>query len=255
MAAHLSTLWYVDSPRPVLALRNYPDPHTESAASLARTLFGEDVTHVGTAPLADVAAGSEGVLHIGVFPGVTVVCLPLPDGMLPSQLPQQWRRRDGQGRTLLVMSSEDGARGSFAEWHGKDLHRAFCADAAHIFEDHGLPQPWEQPFWGGEFPMKYPLNVLPDPQMLPFHPQHFAESANREWLGFRYTAVGPEDDINPAKLLVHTFRAGAPEVTAAPADVQDLATVGGGKRPPRRRPSLMRWFGFRSKRDRIALQS
>lgn len=253
MGAQLSTIWYVDAPRPIRALRTYPDPDLDSATSLARALFEDEVTHLGTVSLAEASAGTEDVLYIGSYPGVSVVCVPLPVTMLPSELPQHWHRPKLSGRMLFVSSSESaGLRGSFGEWSGGELRRSFSADAANIFEDHGVPQTWEQPFWAGEFPMKYPLNVLPDPQMLPFHPQHFAESANHHWLGFRYTAVGPDDEIDPDKILVHSFRAGAPDPSLAPEepDTRELVSVGvggQGKSARRRRSSfLLRWLGFRT---------
>ena len=254
MGAELSTIWYVDSPRPALALRGYPAPDARSGQAIARVLFDDDVTPLGQVPLAHVAAGTPDVLYVGVYPGVTVVCADFPATMLPSELPEHWRRAGSSGRTLFVASSVAGARAGFAEWRGEELRRSFSADAADIFEDLGVPQVWERPFWAGEFPMTYPLDVFPDPQMLPFHPQRFAEAANRAWLGFRYTAVQPDDAIDPARLLVHGFRAGAP---VAPAPPQVPETRNPDPAPPadhgeqspapaKRSPSLLRWLGFKA---------
>ena len=69
----------------------------------------------------------------------------------------------------------------------------------------GLPLVWERSFWAGEHPLIYPPGVMPDPQSLPFHPQEFAEAANAEWLGFRYTGAPHADEFDPNTLPVCGF--------------------------------------------------
>src|SRR5690606_8876480 len=54
---------------------------------------------------------------------------------------------------------------------------------------------WERPHWAGEHPIRWRLGELPDPLVLPFDPPGFADTANYEWLGFRYfptTSAAPE---------------------------------------------------------------
>jgi len=118
---------------------------------------------------------------------------------------------------------------------------------------------WERPFWAGDFPLKHPAGVLPDPQSLPFHPQQFAEGANREWLGFRYTGAPEGTEIDPKTLTVLGFTvhpAGEGPEIEPPAEVEQAEVeqpapapvpgpVATPAPPPARKGGLLRrYFGF-----------
>nr|WP_127955576.1 hypothetical protein [Rhodococcus xishaensis] len=111
----------------------------------------------------------------------------------------QWISPTGFRHTYLYSSSSvtgAGSWGVFAHWDGAELKRSFSATPINIVEDLGLPQVWERPFWAGEHPMQPSVDVLPDPQTLPFDPAEFAEAASRAWLG---------EDLDPASISVSRF--------------------------------------------------
>ncbi|TQF74176.1 hypothetical protein FK531_05895 [Rhodococcus spelaei] len=219
MGAKASTIWYVDAPDPLAVLRESAECDAEAARALVGALYPETVV----APLTPGAiATSAGVgrheVYIGSFPGLTVVCGANLAVHEPSTLDESWTRPLASERTYLVCTDPDTAWASFACWERGALRRSFSATPVHIYEDIGIPLVWERPFWAGEHPMKHPIEVLPDPQSLPFNPCEFAEAANAEWLGFRYTGPVRDGEIDPATVGVCGFGVYAEgELPPAPA--------------------------------------
>ena len=261
VGAKVSTIWYVEVPDPAAVLRGHPDPDPGAAQQLASRLYPDLVaTPTGPVPLAEAARlDAAGTVHIGSYPGVTVVCGPDLAVPRPSTLPETRIRPTEFAKTYYVASKPDIAWGSFAMWEDGHLTRSFSATPVHIHEDLGLPLVWERPFWAGDFPLKHPAGVLPDPQSLPFHPQQFAEGANREWLGFRYTGAPEGTEIDPKKLTVLGFTvhpAGEGPEIEPPAEVEQAEVeqpapapvpvpVATPAPPPARKGGLLRrYFGF-----------
>ncbi|NLU82439.1 hypothetical protein [Rhodococcus sp. HNM0569] len=205
MARAVSTVWFVHTADRAGALAAAPEPDDGVARGLAAALLGTlDLHDSGTASLPATAAGRAGSLFVGAYPGLTVVAAPELTVPSPAALPSRWL--DWAPETLLVCSRPDDAWGGFAQWRGGRLIRSFAASPTSIEEDQGIPQLWERPFWAGEHPQRYPLEFLPHPSALPFHPQQFAEAANLAWLGFRYTGNRSADAVDPAWLSLRGFR-------------------------------------------------
>ncbi|KAF0961926.1 DUF6928 family protein [Rhodococcus sp. T7] len=263
VGAKVSTIWYVDVPDPAAVLRSHPEPDLAAARRLAARLYPDlAATPTGPVPLAEAARlDAAGTVHIGSYAGVTVVCGPDLVVPRPSTLPGTRIRPTESAKTYYVASKPDIAWGSFAMWEDGHLIRAFSATPVHIHEDLGIPLVWERPFWAGDFPLEHPPGVLPDPQSLPFHPQQFAEGANREWLNFRYTGAPEGTEIDPKKITVHGFAVHPPgegPVAEAAADVKQPAEVEHpapeptpkpvptpAPPPPARKGGLLRrYFGF-----------
>ncbi|MCQ4117990.1 DUF6928 family protein [Rhodococcus tibetensis] len=265
MGAKVSTIWYVDAPDPLAVLRGHPRSDPDAAQALASRLYPDLLaTPTGAAVLSDASAiDGGGTVYIGCYPGVTVVCtaeLAIPR---PSTLPENRVLSSDFERIYYVASRPDVAWGSFAVWEDGKMTRSFSATPVHIHEDLGLPLVWERPYWAGEFPLQYPSGVLPDPQSLPFHPQQFAEAANRNWLGFRYTGPREDTELDPKSLPVLAFAVHSPgegpdkvedantntEETveakkAAPEPEPESVPVAVGPHPARRPGRLRRYFGF-----------
>ncbi|MDV7357062.1 hypothetical protein R4282_29100 [Rhodococcus oxybenzonivorans] len=225
VGAKVSTIWYVDTPDPVTVLRGHPQSDPDAAQALASRLYPDLVaTPTGSASLSEASAvDQDGTVYIGCYPGVTVVCsadLTIPR---PSTLPESWLPVSEFERIYYVASKPGLAWGSFAMWENGKMARSFSATPVHIHEDLGLPLVWERPYWAGEFPLRYPPGVLPDPQSLPFHPQQFAEGANRNWLGFRYTGPREDSELDPKSLPVIAFTVHRPGEGPA-ADVEEPET-------------------------------
>ncbi len=110
---------------------------------------------------------------VGRYPGVAVVRTGEALPPTPSTLVEHWIRPTGATHTYLSSSTVHTAAGSwgaFAHWEDGELKRSFSATQVHIIEDLGLPQVWERPYWAGEHPAPPVMDVLPDPQTLPFDP-------------------------------------------------------------------------------------
>ncbi|RDI20505.1 hypothetical protein DEU38_11654 [Rhodococcus sp. AG1013] len=194
-----STIWYVDATEPASVLRD-AEPDRDAARDLVGQLHpGLEVSYLGDEPLTDAAKPEAGEVIAGWYPGVVVVRTGESLPPVPSSLVEHWIHPTGFRHTYLCSSSpvtKAGSWGAFAHWDHGELKRSFSATPVHIIEDLGLPQVWERPFWAGEHPVRPSLDVLPDPQTLPFNPGEFAEAAPRGWLG---------DDLDPASITVSRF--------------------------------------------------
>ncbi|OYD68393.1 DUF6928 family protein [Rhodococcus sp. OK302] len=207
MAARVSTIWFIDSSDARAELSTYPQPDQSAALATAKRLYpGKDFESLGPHPLSTAATVQPGYVFVGVYQNISVVCSTELSSVLPSELPATWLLSPHAPRTLLVSSVPGRAQGSFALWEDGQLRRSFSALPIDIVENIGIPETWELPYWAGEHPLRYPPGVLPDPQSLPFHPQQFAEAANAEWLGFRYTGTPHDDDLDKTQILLWGFK-------------------------------------------------
>lgn len=199
LGVNASTIWYVDATEPASVLRD-AEPDRDAARDLVGQLHpGLEVSYLGDEPLTDAAKPEAGEVIAGWYPGVVVVRTGESLPPVPSSLVEHWIHPTGFRHTFLCSSSpvtKAGSWGAFAHWDHGELKRSFSATPVHIIEDLGLPQVWERPFWAGEHPVRPSLDVLPDPQTLPFNPGEFAEAAPRGWLG---------DDLDPASITVSRF--------------------------------------------------
>lgn len=211
MGAKASTVWYIDAPDPISLLRETTSADWDAAGALVGRMF-PDRTAVPSkqAPIAQSAGVSPDEVFVGCYTGATVVCGSNLAIAKPSLLPESWTRPLASEHTYLIATDPESAWGAFAYWERGVLRRSFSATPIYIYEDTGLPLVWERPFWAGEHPLVYPPGVMPDPQSLPFHPQEFAEAANAEWLGFRYTGSPRGDEFDPNSLPVCGFTMFAP---------------------------------------------
>jgi hypothetical protein len=82
---------------------------------------------------------------------------------------------------------------------------------------------------------------MPDPQSLPFHPQEFAEAANAEWLGFRYTGAPKPGELDPNALPVCGFTMYVPGQEPRPQNVPVQNAPAADSAEPAPRPKK-RWF-------------
>ncbi|MCC8929282.1 hypothetical protein [Rhodococcus sp. I2R] len=249
MGVKASTIWYVDAPDSMSLLRHVTSSDQGAARALVESLFPEyTAVPSSETSIVDATHASPDEVFVGCYPGVTVVCGPNLSLAKPSSLPDVWTRPLASDRTYLVSTDPETAWGAFAYWERGALRRSFSATPIYIYEDTGLPLVWERPFWAGEHPLMYPPGVMPDPQSLPFHPQEFAEAANAEWLGFRYTEAPRGEELDPHSLPVSGFTLYAPG-QLPPNQQPPSVTDSTPPKQPRPR-SITRWWRRKSPEPR-----
>lgn len=241
MLSKISSVWYVDTPDPLTVLAAGPDPDPDAAYALARQLH-PDLRVEPTVPvtLAETTGPKPDELFIGCYPGLTLLCSPYAARVQPTEIPELLVRPLAEEHTYLVSFDLEYGWGAFAHWERGELRRAFSSTRLNIFQDEGLPYIWERPHWAGEHPIRWPLGELPDPLVLPFDPPDFADTANDEWLGFRYF---PATAAPPEQTGTRELATGRPAVT--PGDIRtcgfrlhpedEPANVRHDPRPPRNR--------------------
>ncbi|WP_328390623.1 DUF6928 family protein [Nocardia sp. NBC_00416] len=222
MLSKVSSVWYVDTPDPLAVLRADPDPDPAAAYALARQLHPDlEVEPTVARTLGDVEGPESDELYIGCFPGLTLLCSSYAARVQPTAIPDLLVRPLAEEHTYLVAFDLEYGWGSFAHWERGELRRAFSSTRLNILQDQGLPHPWERPHWAGEHPILWRVGELADPLVLPFDPPGFADTANREWVGFQYF----------------------PEAVAAASDTAELDGFGEETRPIT--PKDIRVCGFR----------
>lgn len=237
MAARVSTLWFLGETDARTELSKYPQPDQQRALAMAKQLYPDnDFESLGPHPLSVASTVRPGYLFIGAYDDLSVVCSADLGNHHPSQLPESWLLPSGTGPALLISSIPETAQGSFAVWEGKELRRSFSAIPIDIIENQGIPLTWEREYWAGDHPLRYPPGIMPDPQSLPFHPQQFAEAANLEWLGFRYTGRARPDELDTSQILLWGFKihrpGEAPPPPVRPASVPATPAADHDHRPP-----------------------
>ena len=245
MGVGTAALWFVDAVDPSAILRPGVRSSHDAAAAVARRLHpGLEPDLVGMAPLTAFGVASEpDRVLVGCFPGVTVVCAAEPAAVRPSTVSETWRTLSPARTVYLVASEREHAWGAFAQWTDGTLRRSFSAGPTYIFDDEGLPQPWERPFWSGEHPLRFDGDY-PDPQALPFHPQEFADAAGAQWLGVRMIGGAQDGDVDPTSVLLCDFvmrdPAARPAPNSAPASSGTQSTTDD---QPRKRGLFRRLVG------------
>ncbi|MED5800014.1 hypothetical protein VX037_03095 [Gordonia sp. Z-3] len=262
MSARAVTLWFIDSDDPIAQLSADPLNDVVAAQKLAATIYGDRVlVPVADTDLATAAAAADAHVYAGWYGRLSVLCCSLFDTTEPSTLTRTLASIRPSSAATLLVTDPDRSAGAFARWEHGELRRSFAADPVTIFEDSGLPYPFERPFWAGEHPLRYAPGVPAEPLALPFHPQELAEQANREWLGFRFTTPLADTDLDPTRIPVTAFAIHPADYVPAEEDwarYQGNLTVSGSAvaddgadaasgspaPPPKRRGRLARYFGF-----------
>ncbi len=215
MLSKVSSVWYVDTPDPPAVLRADPDPDPDAAYALARQLHPDlDVEAAASVTLGDSGGPDADEVYIGSYPGLTLLCSSYAARVQPTAIPELLVRPLAEEHTYLVSFDLEYGWGAFAHWERGELRRAFSSTRLNILQDHGLPHIWERPHWAGEHPIAWRPGELPDPLVLPFDPPRFADTANREWLGFRYFPAATADraiaadarPVDPEDIRVCVFR-------------------------------------------------
>ncbi|WP_257162637.1 DUF6928 family protein [Corynebacterium cystitidis] len=146
------------------------------------------ITPIGQFPLNRSARPSRHEFYIAGYPGVTIVQTFLGNVEKLSETPEHLLNSVSAQHVYVFAQGTDSTFGGFAHFEGTELKRSLCATRNEVFEDIGLPQPFEAPYWAGEKAEQ--LGGI----ALPFVPSELTEAAQEAWMGIDVSPTGP--DIN-----------------------------------------------------------
>ncbi|AGF71830.1 DUF6928 family protein [Corynebacterium halotolerans] len=184
------TLWFVTTADPARVLAAEPRADRGFGRKyLAQLNPAWPITPIGQFPLNRSAQASTGEFYIAGFPGVTVVQTVLEDTPRLSELDPRLLGSLPAADVYAFAVNEGTGYGGFAHWHGGELKRSLCALRHELFEDSGLPHPFESPYWAGERADR--MGGI----SLPFEPVDLVAEAQRAWLGVDISPEGPDINI------------------------------------------------------------
>lgn len=186
--------------RELLAAR--PKLDRDATARLAARLFAKDRLE----PLDDgdlsYTCPPDDELHIGCFPGVSVVAAKEFGIDYPSMLePHFLEGEESQNVYLHAMHSVVDWF-AFAVWRDGKLQRSLSLSPdSGVLEDIGQRLPFELPYWSGEHPAVDPEDEDEGdpPYPFPFHPLELGEAALEDFFGYHIEGV-----IDPTLLAPET---------------------------------------------------
>jgi hypothetical protein len=184
MGAKTWMLLYADS-NARDALKAKPQLDRQSTQRLATTLFSpEKLEDMGDVDLSYTCPPDD-ELHIGCFPGASVIAAKEFGIDYPSMLSQRFIVAAGAGIATLHAMHSAVDWFAFAQWaNGKLLRSLSLSPDSGILEDVGKRLPFEEPYWSGEHPA-VAGDEEGDAYPLPFHPLDLGEAALRELFGYQ----------------------------------------------------------------------
>ncbi|MCF4006725.1 hypothetical protein L1O03_05965 [Corynebacterium uropygiale] len=187
------TLWFVSTEHPADILS--ADPRADRGFGrkyLAQLNPSWPVTSIGEFPINRSVPASPGEFYIGGFGRVSVVQTLVENADTLSELDPHLLRSLPAERIYAFAQGTLGRWeefGGFARWDHGELRRSLCATRDELFEDAGLPFPFESPFWAGE------RNEQIGGISLPFIPLDLVAEAEKQWLGVPISPEGPDIHI------------------------------------------------------------
>jgi len=175
------------------ALRRNPALDRDATLQLARSLFPQDrLEPIGDGDLSYTCPPDD-ELHIGCFPGVSILAAKEFGIDYPSRLPGPLVSGGG-GETVYLHAMHSVVDWlAYAQWiNGKLVRSLSLSPDSGILEDIGHRLPFEEPYWSGQYPVTTdPGNEYP----LPFHPLELGEEALKEFFGYQL-----EGSVDPGLL-------------------------------------------------------
>jgi hypothetical protein len=167
------------------ALAAKPQLDREATQKLATILFpGEKLEPIGNGNLA-YTCPPDNEVHIGCFPGVSVVAAKEFGIEYPSKLPQRFIAAGGSGTVTLHAMHSVVDWFAYAIWaNGKIVRSLSLSPDNGIVEDIGQRLPFEEPYWSGEHPAvdsEEEKDVYP----FPFHPLELGEATLKDQFGYQ----------------------------------------------------------------------
>ncbi len=194
------------------ALGAIPPLDREATRKLADTLFpDEKLEFIGDGDLSYTNPPDDEI-HIGCFPGVSVIAAKEFGIDYPSKLHPRFIAAGGNGTVTLHAMHSVVDWFAYAVWANGNLLRSLSLSPdSGIMEDIGQRLPFEEPYWAGQHPA-VDSDEDADAYPLPFHPLDLGEETLKDRFG--YQLEGYIDDaslLEPEKIpLVHYKRTRSP---------------------------------------------
>jgi uncharacterized protein DUF6928 len=182
------------------ALRNGTQLDRDATLQLATSLFPKDkLEPIGQGNLSYTCPPND-ELHIGCFPGVSILAAKEFAIDHPSKLPAPFISAGGSGTIYLHAMHSVVDWFAFAQWiNGKLVRSLSLSPDSGVLEDIGQRLAFEEPFWLGQNPVT--VDSEEDDYPLPFHPLELGEAALKEFFGYQL-----EGFLDPTLLQPESIR-------------------------------------------------
>ncbi|MDZ7937177.1 MAG: hypothetical protein U5M53_02405 [Rhodoferax sp.] len=190
-------------------LANAPAMDRVATTKLAEALFPKDKLE----PLKDGSlmwtSPPDDELHIGCFPGVSVIAAKEFGADHPSKLPDAFIARAQSGTLFLHAMHSAVDWFAFAVWRdGKLVRSLSLSPDSGVIEDIGERLPFELPYWAGEHSAMDPDDEDDNdaPYPFPFHPLELGEAALREFFGYQLEGYMDASLLDPETVALARFK-------------------------------------------------
>ncbi|AKE41884.1 Uncharacterised protein [Corynebacterium kutscheri] len=172
------TIWFINAADPRAVIESRPRADRGFGRKyLAQLNPRWPITPIGQFALNRSAQASPGEFYIAGLPGVAIVHTVLSDAAWLSKIDPAILTSIPAADVYAFTTNTHTGLGGFAHFRGGKVLRSFSARRQRVYEDIGVPEPFEAPFWAGE---KASATGGID---LPFIPIELAEEAQQRWLG------------------------------------------------------------------------
>ncbi len=185
MGAKTWMLVYADSNARELLAKS-PVLDRNATSRLANLLFPKERLEPLDDGSLDYTCPPDDEIHIGCFPGVSVVAAAEFGIDNPTQLPAHFLKTPGSRIIYLHAMHSVVDWFAFAIWRDGQLERALSLSPdSGILEDIGPKLPFEQPYWDSKHPAVDPEDEEEPAYPFPFHPLELGEAALLEFFGYQ----------------------------------------------------------------------
>lgn len=188
------------------ALAAKPTLDRAATLKLAHSLFpGEKLEPIGDGDLSYTCPPDD-ELHIGCFPGVSVVAAKEFGIDFPSKLPQRFIDAGGSGISTLHAMHSVVDWFAYATWsNGKLIRSLSLSPDSGIMEDIGPRSPFEEPYWSGEHPA-VDSDEEEDAYPFPFHPLELGEATLKDRFGYQLEGLIDDTLLEPESIPLIRYK-------------------------------------------------
>ena len=188
------------------ALAAKPSLDREATVRLANALFPrEKLEPIGDGDLSYTCPPND-ELHIGCFPGVSVVAAKEFGIDYPSRLPQKFIAAGGAGVVTLHAMHSVVDWFAYAMWNNGKLMRSLSLSPdSGIMEDIGEHLSFEEQYWLGEHPA-VDSEEEKDTYPFPFHPLDLGEATLKDRFGYQIEGFVDVSLLDPESIPLVRFK-------------------------------------------------